>query len=119
LIIATCIYFDLNLNAIIIKLHDEAIYIYIYRDIQERDDIIIKPADKGSAVVVMDKTIYIQEAERHLSDCRFYEKLDSDPPYYQFGHSQFAYTYQFGYRNKVDSAMEYLIRFLTSSKLKI
>jgi hypothetical protein len=26
------------------------------RDIQERDDIIIKPADKGSAVVVIDKT---------------------------------------------------------------
>jgi hypothetical protein len=48
-------------------------------DIQERDDIIIKPADKGSAVVVMDKTTYIQEAERQLSDCRFYEKLDSDP----------------------------------------
>ena len=49
------------------------------RDIQERDDIIIKPADKGGAVVVMDKTTYIQEAERQLSDCRFYEKLDSDP----------------------------------------
>ena len=50
-------------------------------DIQERDDIIIKPADKGSAVVVMDKTtyiLYLQEAERQLSDCRFYEKLDSD-----------------------------------------
>ena len=43
------------------------------RDIQKRDDIIIKPADKGSAVVVMDKTTYIQEAERQLSDCRFYE----------------------------------------------
>ena len=41
------------------------------RDLQERDDIIIKPADKGSAVVVMDKTAYIQEAERQLSDCRF------------------------------------------------
>ena len=28
----------------------------------------------------MDKTtyMYIQEAERQLSDCRFYEKLDSD-----------------------------------------
>ena len=47
------------------------IYIYIY--------IIIKPADKGSAVVVMDKTTYIQEAERQMSDCRFYEKFDSDP----------------------------------------
>ena len=27
----------------------------------------------------MDKTTYIQEAERQMSDCRFYEKLDSDP----------------------------------------
>jgi hypothetical protein len=41
--------------------------------------MIIKPADKGSAVVVMDKTTYLQEAERQLSDCRFYEKFDSDP----------------------------------------
>jgi hypothetical protein len=48
-------------------------------DLQERDDIIIKPADKGSAVVGMDKTAYLQEAERQLSDCRFYEKLDYDP----------------------------------------
>ena len=30
-------------------------------------------------LVVMDKTTYIQEAERQLSDCQFYEKLDSDP----------------------------------------
>jgi hypothetical protein len=44
-----------------------------------RKYFFIKPADKGSAVVVMDKTTYIQEAERQLSDCRFYEKLDSDP----------------------------------------
>jgi tRNA/tmRNA/rRNA uracil-C5-methylase (TrmA/RlmC/RlmD family) len=49
------------------------------RDLQERNDIIIKLADKGSAVVVMDKATYLQEAERQLSDCRFYEKLDSDP----------------------------------------
>jgi hypothetical protein len=49
------------------------------RDIQERDDIIINPADKGSAVVVMDKTTDLQEAERQLSDCRFYEKSESDP----------------------------------------
>ena len=27
----------------------------------------------------MDKTTYLQEAERQLSDCGFYEKFDSDP----------------------------------------
>ena len=27
----------------------------------------------------MDKMTYLQETERQLSDCRFYEKLDSDP----------------------------------------
>ena len=50
-----------------------------FRDIQERNDIIIRPADKGSAVVVMDKITYLQQAERQLSNCRFCEKLDSDP----------------------------------------
>jgi hypothetical protein len=36
--------------------------------------------DRSSLVsVVVDKTTYIHEAERQLSDCRFYEKLDSDP----------------------------------------
>ncbi|XP_071155741.1 uncharacterized protein [Mytilus edulis] len=49
------------------------------RKLKNRDDIIIKPADKGSAVVVMDKCDYIQEAERQLSDERFYKKLDTDP----------------------------------------
>ena len=49
------------------------------RQLKERDDIIIKPADKGSAVVVMDKTDYIKEAERQLADDRFYQKLNSDP----------------------------------------
>lgn len=47
--------------------------------LKERDDIIIKPADKGSAVVVMDKSDYIREAERQLTDEKFYKKLDSDP----------------------------------------
>jgi hypothetical protein len=27
----------------------------------------------------MDKKTYLQDTERQLSDCRFYEKLDSDP----------------------------------------
>ena len=49
------------------------------QDLEKREDIIIKPADKGSAVVVMDKIDYINEAERQLSDSRFYKKLKSDP----------------------------------------
>jgi hypothetical protein len=38
------------------------------RDIQQRNNIVIKPADKGSAVVVTDKTSYLLEAERQLSE---------------------------------------------------
>ena len=45
----------------------------------KKDDIIIKPADKGSAVVVMDREHYISEAERQLNDSNFYTPLDHDP----------------------------------------
>jgi hypothetical protein len=40
------------------------------QNLRSNEDIIIKPADKGSAVVVMDKSAYIREAERQLSDDR-------------------------------------------------
>ena len=39
--------------------------------IRNNQEIIIKPADKGNAVVVMDKSAYIQESERQLEDDRF------------------------------------------------
>ena len=39
--------------------------------------LIIKPADKGSATVVMDKADYIYEANRQLSNRQHYRKLDS------------------------------------------
>ena len=35
--------------------------------LQKREDIIIKPADKGSAVVVMDREHYVSEAELNQS----------------------------------------------------
>ncbi|PIK53011.1 hypothetical protein BSL78_10072 [Apostichopus japonicus] len=44
-----------------------------------RSDIIIKPADKGSAVVIQDRQDYIKEAMRHLSNSDIYTLLDSDP----------------------------------------
>jgi len=49
------------------------------RSLKNCDDIIIKPADKGSGVVVMDKDHYVSEAERQLNDTMFYQKLAHDP----------------------------------------
>ena len=48
------------------------------QELKERDDIVIKPADKCSAVVVMDKVDYLEEANRQMTDERFYKTLDTD-----------------------------------------
>ena len=45
----------------------------------KREDIVIKPAYKGSAVVVVDREHYVSEAERQLNDSTFYKALDHDP----------------------------------------
>ena len=49
------------------------------QDVKERDDIVIKPVAKGSAVVVMDKVDYLEEASRQVTEEIFYKKLDSYP----------------------------------------
>lgn len=43
--------------------------------LSHRRDIIIKPADKGNAIVIMDTPAYVQEALRQLQDTDFYKKL--------------------------------------------
>lgn len=40
---------------------------------------MIKPADKGGAIVIMDKTNYLKEANRLLSDTNTYTPLEQDP----------------------------------------
>ena len=47
--------------------------------LRKRQDIIIKPADKGGAVVVWRKDQYIFEAERQLSDTTAYTEVYQDP----------------------------------------
>ena len=42
-------------------------------------DIIIKPADKGGAVVILNREDYLKEAFRQLSDPDTYKKLPNDP----------------------------------------
>jgi hypothetical protein len=41
------------------------------QELKERDDIVIKAVDKGSAVVVMDKVDYLEEANRQQTDASF------------------------------------------------
>ncbi len=47
--------------------------------LSNNDSIIIKPADKGSAVVVINKSDYITEANKLLHNTAHYRKLSSDP----------------------------------------
>lgn len=44
----------------------------------QREDIIIKFADKGSGTVVMDMDWYKNECLQQLNDIQFYEKIDND-----------------------------------------
>lgn len=45
------------------------------QELRKLDSVVIKPADKGSAVVIMDKADYIQEAQRQLQDSNYYRRL--------------------------------------------
>ena len=48
------------------------------QNLRKRNDVVIKPADKGGAVVVWEKNAYIEEATRQLSDTTFYVKTAID-----------------------------------------
>ena len=49
-----------------------------HQNLKTRDDIVIKPADKGGAVVVWRTDLYKQEAFRQLADTKFYAKVNKD-----------------------------------------
>lgn len=49
--------------------------IHALRELKSKKQIVIKPADKGSAVVVLGREQYIQEVERQLNDTVYYKKL--------------------------------------------
>ena len=48
-------------------------------DLHNNRNIIIKPADKGGSIVIMNTTDYIQEAHRQLRNPEHYKPLTSDP----------------------------------------
>ena len=43
----------------------------------QRADIVIKPADKGSGTVVMNRQNYLDECYRQLNDLSFYKRVNS------------------------------------------
>lgn len=49
---------------------------YSLKSLKENHDIVIKEADKGSAVVIMNRKDYIEEGQRQLSDGKYYKKLE-------------------------------------------
>ncbi|CAJ0960434.1 unnamed protein product [Ranitomeya imitator] len=49
--------------------------------LKDNNHIIIKPADKGGATVVMNKNQYTAEIKRQLADTITYKKIQSDPVY--------------------------------------
>ena len=49
------------------------------RELQHCSDIVIKPIDKGFAVMVLSKNDYIKEAEQELNNHTHYEKVNADP----------------------------------------
>ena len=49
------------------------------RELHTNKDIVIKPADKGGSIVIMNTTDYISKANRQLNNHNYYEKLQEDP----------------------------------------
>lgn len=49
------------------------------KKLQRPTDVIIKPADKGSGTVVMDRQNYLHECYRQLNNQHFYNKVTDDP----------------------------------------
>ena len=46
---------------------------------QQNDIIIIKPADKESAVVMLSRQDYINQTDRQLNGMTYYQQLTPDP----------------------------------------
>jgi len=49
---------------------------------KSNSELIVKPADKGGAVVVMEKALYEKEALRQLNNSYYYRPLPSGPIYH-------------------------------------
>ncbi|CAH2223725.1 Hypothetical predicted protein [Pelobates cultripes] len=49
------------------------------KELKSLDNVIIKPADKGGKIVLLNRDMYIDMCMAHLSDASNYSVLPSDP----------------------------------------
>lgn len=52
------------------------------KQLEDKKNIVIRPADKGGAIVILSKELYKKEKERQLEDVLTYQKLLSKPTLY-------------------------------------
>ena len=69
-----------DLNTSNVKLHDNlsSNQRRALHDLKSNNDIVIKTADKGDSIVIMNKDNYMKETCTQLHDGRFYKKIDND-----------------------------------------
>jgi len=78
-------------------------------------NVVIKPADKGSAVVLMNKSDYVSEAEKQLSDTKFYIQQDTDLTTYHMTEVKKVITDMFRFKYIDEKCKEYLSDFLVKT----
>ena len=49
------------------------------KELSSNVDIVIKPADKGGATIIQNRSDYVEEGLRQLSDQNHYRRLHIDP----------------------------------------
>lgn len=76
LILADCNTLKAHYKPILEKDNISQLEIRALRELRDTKHIVIKPADKGSAVVILSRDQYIFEVERQLNDTNYYKKLD-------------------------------------------
>ena len=82
------------------------------KELSSNTSIVIKPADKGGAVVIQDRSDYLNEGYSQLKDSNVYEKLDQckTDEFHNIICKFLEYTYKFD-REISKETYEYLTQF--------
>ena len=84
------------------------------KELRDNETIVIKPADKGSAVVILNREDYLTEGYKQLSDVNFYQKQDSDLTEKHRTEVQ-SFITKLYYEGEIDSSV---MRYLTDDHCK-